>query len=81
MQHTHMNFLLMLFGGIIVDDVPPKHTWSKFIENAEDGNKKGFSYLALQLPQDHDNSMLHFYRLFQAMFIAFVHGQEIVFDR
>jgi hypothetical protein len=76
MQFTHMNHLLMLFGGVFLDDTQPTDRPSKFNEN-----KKKFMYLGLEFPQDADKSIYDFYKLFHQIFLTMVNDVDISFDR
>jgi hypothetical protein len=76
MKFTHMNHLLMLFGGVFVDDTKPTDRPSKF---NKDQNK--YMYLGLDLPKDADKSIHDFYNLFQQIFLTMVNDVEIEFDR
>ena len=76
MKFTHMNHLLMLFGGVFLDDVKPTDRPSKF---NKDQNK--YMYLGLDLPKDADKSISNFYSLFQQIFLTMVNDEEIAFDR
>lgn len=76
MQFTHMNHLLMLFGGCLLAEVQPTDRPSKF---NKDQNK--YMYLGLELPKDADSSIHEFYNLFQKIFLTMVNNVEISFDR
>ncbi len=76
MQFIHMNHLLMLFGGVFMDDAKPMDRPSKF---NKDHNK--FIYLGLELPADADKSIRNFYNLFHQIFLAMINDVEIAFDR
>ena len=75
MQTTHINYLLMLFGGIVSDQVEPKDRYSKF--SNED---KKYVYLDLNLPEDNDKSILEFYNYFQHLFISLMNGHDVFMD-
>lgn len=76
MQFIHMNHLLMLFGGVFMDDAKPMDRPSKF-----NNEYKKYVYLGLELPKDADKSIHEFYILFQRIFLAMVNDVEIAFDR
>lgn len=76
MQSTHMNHMLMLFGGIYLSETKPNDRPSTF--NSEQ-NK--YMYLGLDLPKDSDNSITNFYNLFHQMFLALTNGCDVSFDR
>lgn len=65
MQTTHMNYLLMLFGGLLVSDEEPEGKLSKW-----NGESEKYMYLGLDLPADADNSMRELYGYFQHLFLA-----------
>ncbi len=75
MQTTHINYLLMLFGGIVSDTIEPKDRYSKF--NNED---KKYVYLDLNLPKEHDKSILEFYNYFHHLFVALINGNGVLMD-
>jgi hypothetical protein len=76
MKSTHMNHLLMLFGGLYLDEIKPTDRPSKFIEE-----HKKFMSLGLELPKNADKSIIDFYNLFQQIFLTFAYDEEIAFDR
>lgn len=76
MQSTHMNHMLMLFGGIYLTETKPNDRPSKF--NSE---LCKYMYLGLDLPKDPDSSITNFYNLFNQMFLALTNGFDVSFDR
>ena len=72
MQTTHINYLLMLFGGLISDPKKPDDRPSKF--NDEVGQH---IYLGLNLPKDHDKSMIEFYNYFNHLFLALMYDHDV----
>jgi hypothetical protein len=76
MQFTHMNHLLMLFGGCLVSDEKPTDRPSKYHTE-----QNRYMYLGLELPQNADKSINDFYNLFQQIFLTMVNNEEIAFDR
>ncbi len=75
MQHTHMNYLLMLYGGIVSDNNKPTDKAYKY-----DSSNNKYVYLDLQLPNDADKSMVEFYHYFQHLFIALMNGHDVYMD-
>lgn len=75
MQQTHINYLLMLYGGIVSDDNKP--TDRPYKHNSS--NNK-YVYLDLRLPKDADKSMTEFYNYFQHLFVALVNGNDVYMD-
>lgn len=75
MQTTHINYLLMLFGGIVSDPQQPQDRYSKF-----DSETKKYTYLDLRLPVEHDKSMVEFYNYFHHLFVALVNGHAVLMD-
>jgi len=75
MNTTHINYLLMMYGGIVIDEIKPKD--KSYVYNDE---KKQYAYLDLTLPKDYDNSILEFYYYFQHLFIALINGNDVFMD-
>lgn len=75
MQTTHINYLLMLYGGIVTDTIEPNGKPFKY-----DNENKKFVYLDLDLPKNADKSMVEFYNYFQHLFIALVNGHDVFMD-
>jgi len=75
MNTTHINYLLMMYGGIVIDEIKPKD--KSYVYNDE---KKQYAYLDLNLPKDYDNSILEFYYYFQHLFIALINGNDVFMD-
>lgn len=75
MKGTHMNYLLMLFGGVVTDQEKPEDRPYSY-----DNEQNKYLYLDLHLPEDHDKSMLELYRFFQHLFVALVNGHDVWMD-
>jgi hypothetical protein len=75
MQTTHMNYLLMLYGGIVSSHEKPVDRPYKF----NDESKK-YVYLDLQLPENADKSIHEFYTYFHHLFLALINGYEVFTD-
>ena len=75
MQTTHINYLLMLYGGVVSDTSKPNNKPSKL--NSE--NNK-YVYLDLDLPNNADKSITEFYNYFHHLFIALINGHDVLMD-
>jgi len=73
MQTTHINYLLMMFGNIVIDNKKPENKPYKY-------NNGKYIFLDLKLPNDYDNSMLEFYNYFQHLFVAAINGHNVWMD-
>jgi hypothetical protein len=76
MLQTHINFLLMLYGGVVSDSNKP--TDDRPFQYNNEHNK--YVYLDLQLPNDADRSMVEFYNYFQHLFVALMNGCDVYMD-
>ncbi len=75
MQTTHMNYLLMLYGGIASSPEEPTDRPFKY-----DKENKKYVYLDLQLPVNTDKSIIEFYAYFHHLFLALINGYEVLMD-
>lgn len=75
MKHTHINYLLMLFGEVVSTETKP--TDKAFVIEK---NTNKFVYYDLDLPNDADKSMIEFYNYFQHLFIALMNGNDVFMD-
>lgn len=75
MQATHINYLLMLFGGIVSTKSQPKDRYSKYNTTTQQ-----YTYLDLHLPNEYDKSMIEFYNYFHHLFVALINGNDVLMN-
>ncbi len=75
MQTTHMNYLLMMLGGVATDDQKPTVPFYR-----HDADKGEYLYLDLNLPSNSDPSMQALYRLCGHLFKALSNGHDVYMD-